>query len=145
MNKTDPVYEFKRLRILNGKAYSFEHVVMPSYIAPITEEILEGSVYDYLGQEAKLQLVDAKRVIYADQADEEVSKIWRLNVIRPSSLLSKLLTTKKDMLLNFLNPTLSVTKPNLHLIFISKELKRLKVTNLKCLWLLIFICKQCPH
>ncbi|NHI99911.1 GntR family transcriptional regulator [Lactococcus garvieae] len=73
LNKTDPVYEFKRLRILNGKAYSFEHVVMPSYIAPITEEILEGSVYDYLGQEAKLQLVDAKRVIYADQATEEVS------------------------------------------------------------------------
>lgn len=73
LNKTDPVYEFKRLRILNGQAYSFEHVVMPTYITTITEEILEGSLYEYFGQVAKLQLVDAQRVIYADQASKEVS------------------------------------------------------------------------
>lgn len=73
LNKTDPVYEFKRVRLLNGQYYSFEHVVMPVAIAPITEEILQGSVYDYLGHEAKLQLVDARRIVYADQANEEVS------------------------------------------------------------------------
>lgn len=85
LNTPDPIYEFKRVRLLNGKVYSFEHVIMPVSIAPITKEILQGSVYDYLGKELKLQLVDARRVIYADKATEEISN--SLNIKKNDAVL----------------------------------------------------------
>ncbi len=58
---------------------------MPVAIAPITKEILQGSVYDYLGEKLKLQLVDARRIIYADKASEEIST--SLNIKRNDAVL----------------------------------------------------------
>lgn len=46
---------------------------MPTKIAPLSEEILLGSVYDYLGDVAKIQLTDARRIIYADESDDDIS------------------------------------------------------------------------
>jgi len=73
ITSSDPVYQFKRVRSINEQIYSLEHVVMPTQVAPLNEEILQGSVYDYLGHVAKLQLTDARRIIYADQATQEIS------------------------------------------------------------------------
>ena len=47
---------------------------MPVEIAPLNEEILMQSVYDYLGTEMNLQLTDARRIIYASKADKEISE-----------------------------------------------------------------------
>lgn len=85
LSKTDPIYEFKRVRKVNKKIYSFEHVVMPTSIAPLDEDILKGSVYDYLGKEAKIQLIDARRIIYADYAKTEISDM--LDIYENSPIL----------------------------------------------------------
>lgn len=113
LNTPDPIYEFKRVRLLNGKVYSFEHVIMPVSIAPITKEILQGSVYDYLGKELKLQLVDARRVIYADKATEEISNSLNIKKMMPFLLLNKLDMIKKVGHSNFLNLTSLTIKVNL--------------------------------
>lgn len=85
INSNEPVYEFKRVRSLNGNIHSYEHTIMPVSIATIDEEILKGSVYDYLGSHVKIQLTDARRVIYASEADHEISSA--LDVKLGSSIL----------------------------------------------------------
>jgi GntR family transcriptional regulator len=80
---SDPVYEIKRARFINGHHYSFEHTIMPTAIAPLNKEILEGSVYDYLGSHAKLQLADARRIVYADAADQETADALAIPVGSP--------------------------------------------------------------
>lgn len=71
---SDPVYEIKRIRFVNDKKYSYEHTIMPVTIAPLDEDILKGSIYDYLGHYAKLQLTDARRVVYAESADQQTAQ-----------------------------------------------------------------------
>lgn len=83
ISASEPVYEFKRVRKINRKNYSFEHVVMPVHIAPLDETILKGSVYDYLGQKMNIQLLDARRVIYADSASEDISNILKVKENSP--------------------------------------------------------------
>lgn len=90
LNKNDPVYEFKRLRILNDQNYSFEHVIMPTAIAPISEEVLKGSVYDFLGHEAKIQLIDARRIVYADQANDEIASALAIDVGSPVLVIEQI-------------------------------------------------------
>lgn len=79
----EPIYEFKRVRKINHKCYSFEHVVMPVQVAPLNEDILKGSVYDYLGQKMNIQLLDARRIIYADSASKEISTILKVKEDSP--------------------------------------------------------------
>ncbi|MBA5270733.1 GntR family transcriptional regulator [Enterococcus hirae] len=90
LNKTDPVYEFKRVRLINKEIYSYEHVVMPVYIASLTEEILQGSIYDYLGKEVKLQLVDARRILFADYATEEISNALNIDLDSPILVIEQI-------------------------------------------------------
>lgn len=85
-----PVYEFKRVRQINGKPYSFEHAVMPVAIAPLNEQILEGSVYEYLSQTAKLQLTDARRIVSATAADEETAAALAIEVGAPVFVIEQI-------------------------------------------------------
>lgn len=78
IESNSPVYEYKRVRIVNDKIYSFEHTVMPVSIAPLNEEILSSSVYGYLGEEIQIQLTDARRIIYAEKANEEISSALKI-------------------------------------------------------------------
>ena len=49
ITKEEPVYDIKRLRILDEKPYSLEHTIIPIVLAPnITKDILNRSLYDYL-------------------------------------------------------------------------------------------------
>lgn len=86
IESNSPVYEYKRVRIINDEIYSFEHTVMPVSIAPLNEEILSSSVYGYLGKEIQLQLTDARRVIYAKKANEEISNA--LNIKKNDPILT---------------------------------------------------------
>lgn len=79
----EPVYEIKRLRLINGEKYSFEHTLMPVSIAPLDEKIIQESIYDYLGSKVKLQLTDAQRIVYAEAADEEAASILGVKVANP--------------------------------------------------------------
>ena len=74
LDQHSPVYEYKRVRFINDQVHSFEHSIMPVEVAPLNEEILMESVYDYLGTEMNLQLTDARRIIYATKADKEISE-----------------------------------------------------------------------
>lgn len=68
----EPIYDIKRVRLVNGHYYSLEHTTMPTHIAPLDRKILKGSIYDYLGS-IGIQLTDARRVLYATEADEETA------------------------------------------------------------------------
>ena len=51
---------------------------MPVSIAPLNEEILSSSVYGYLGEEIQIQLTDARRIVYAEKANEEISSALKI-------------------------------------------------------------------
>ncbi|MHC9532171.1 GntR family transcriptional regulator [Dellaglioa sp. L3N] len=91
----DPVYEIKRIRLINHQVYSFEHSVMPVAIAPIDEKILAGSVYDYLGSHANLQLTDARRVVYAEPANAETSQALEVSVNSPIFVIDQIAYDQK--------------------------------------------------
>ncbi|MDN6196254.1 MAG: GntR family transcriptional regulator [Atopostipes suicloacalis] len=86
----EPVYEFKRLRYLNGKIHSLEHTFMPISIVTLNEEILKGSVYDYLGSEAKLKLTDARRIVYSSESDKEISQAFHIKEGSPVLVIEQL-------------------------------------------------------
>lgn len=69
----EPVYEIKRERFVNEKKYSYEHTIMPVNIVPLDEKAVEGSIYDFLG-EHKIAMTDARRIVYAQGATEEIAK-----------------------------------------------------------------------
>lgn len=78
-----PVYEYKRVRYVDKKVYSYEHTIMPVAIGPLSEEVLHHSVYEYLGHQIKLQITDARRVIYAAEATEEVAEALEIDSQKP--------------------------------------------------------------
>ncbi|MGK0551394.1 GntR family transcriptional regulator [Enterococcus faecalis] len=90
LKANEPIYEFKRVRAINHKVYSFEHVMMPVHIAPLDISILEGSVYDYLGQHVKLQLVDARRIVYAQPATQELSEVLKIDLGAPVFVIEQI-------------------------------------------------------
>lgn len=83
LDQTKPVYEIKRVRFINQEYYSYEHTLMPTDIIALDKEVLQGSIYDYLGSKAKLQLTDARRIIYAKGADQEVSQALNIELNSP--------------------------------------------------------------
>lgn len=72
IQKESPVYEIKRLRIINSKPYSVEYSVLPLELVPnITPTILEHSVYDYIRQEVGLVFGGNQQFIKAAPPNEE--------------------------------------------------------------------------
>lgn len=98
---SSPVYEFKRVRSINKQLYSYEHAIMPVYIAPLNKKILQSSVYDYLGTKAKLQLTDAHRTIYAEEASEEASKALEIAKGSPVLVIEQVAYDQKGRAFEF--------------------------------------------
>lgn len=92
---SQPVYEIKRVRLVNDQKYSYEHTIMPVTIAPLDETILQGSVYDYLGTYAKIQLTDARRVVYAEGADQETASALDLAMGAPTFAIEQIAYDQK--------------------------------------------------
>ncbi|KRM86275.1 GntR family transcriptional regulator [Liquorilactobacillus vini] len=71
IKKDDPVYEIRRLRILNGDPLILEHTFMPVKLVPgLNEDILHKSVYGYLHQQLHLKFGGAYRKIRATLPDK---------------------------------------------------------------------------
>lgn len=69
---SQPVYDIHRLRFLNADPLLLEHTVMPIHVIPgITEEVLAGSIYDYIETRLKLGIGAANRMIGADKPNED--------------------------------------------------------------------------
>ncbi len=72
IKKESPVYEIKRLRIINNKPYSIEYSLLPVKLVPnITLDILEHSVYDYIRQDVGLIFGGNQQFIKAAPPNDE--------------------------------------------------------------------------
>jgi GntR family transcriptional regulator len=74
----EPVYEIQRVRYVDNRVYSFEQTVMPTSIAVIDQKVLEGSIYDYLQDNAGITLKGARRTVYASHADKTVAAALKI-------------------------------------------------------------------
>ena len=72
IKKESPVYEIKRLRVINNKPYSIEYSLLPVELVPnITLDILEHSVYDYIRQDVGLIFGGNQQFIKAAPPNDE--------------------------------------------------------------------------
>lgn len=67
----EPVYVIRRVRYVDGLVYAYEHTIMPTKISTITREILEGSVYKHLADEAHVHIAGSHRRIHAIKATQD--------------------------------------------------------------------------
>lgn len=63
-----PVYDIRRVRYLDKKVYAYEHTIMPTKIATLTEQVLLGSLYSYLRDVAEIEIAGAHRQVFAIEA-----------------------------------------------------------------------------
>ena len=81
---TDPVYDIKRVRYVKDEAKSIETSVMPlKYVRDLDEEILMGSIYNYIRDELGFVISAAQRVIIASKANELDSAEFNIEVGEP--------------------------------------------------------------
>ena len=81
---TDPVYDIKRVRYVNEEARSIETSIMPlKYIKDLDEEILKGSIYNYIREELGYVVSAARRVIIASKANHLDSEEFEIEVGEP--------------------------------------------------------------
>ena len=71
IGKTDPIYKIERLRIVDGKPYIIEHMIMNAQLIPgIDDEVLANSVYQYIHNDLNLEFGGAHRIISADKSTD---------------------------------------------------------------------------
>ena len=86
IKRIDPVYEIKRVRMVDGEPIVLEHTYMPVKLVPeLTKEICEKSIYAYMHDELNFTLSNAFRKFSALGADDEDVKV--LNVEKGSPIL----------------------------------------------------------
>lgn len=83
------VYDIMRTRLVNNQPYSFDHTVMPTFVGHIDESTLQHSIYDYL-EGRGLQLTDARRIVYADSADDDVSAAMEIQLGSPVLVIEQI-------------------------------------------------------
>ena len=72
VKSTDPIYEIKRLRIVEGEPYVFEHTFLSARLVPgLNENILHHSLYEYIQKDLKLKIGSAFRRISAEKTNED--------------------------------------------------------------------------
>jgi GntR family transcriptional regulator len=83
-----PVYDFVRLRVLNGEPVSLDLTVMPVGLVPgLNKSHLESSVFRYVQETLGLKLMGSYRVVRAmkpDELDKHIftarpTRCWRLS------------------------------------------------------------------
>lgn len=63
---SDAIYDFYRLRIIDGKPWKIEHTIMPVKVVPgLTEGVLHHSIYRYIKTELNETIGAAYRIIRA--------------------------------------------------------------------------------
>ncbi|WP_408605791.1 GntR family transcriptional regulator [Carnobacterium pleistocenium] len=71
IEKSVPVYNLIRLRIIDDKPYVLEHTYMPTDLTTgLTEDIIKGSIYEYIHDELKIKFTGAYRKIRADKSSK---------------------------------------------------------------------------
>ena len=66
INADAPIYDFIRLRLLNGEPMSLDSTVMPMNLVPgLTKNHLEGSVFQYVQETLGLKIMGSYRVVRA--------------------------------------------------------------------------------
>ena len=84
LRENQPVYKLIRLRYVDDKPYVLEHTYMAADIVTgLDEEVLLGSIYDYLINELGLTFGGAYRKIHADRASEYDQKYLNCDVHDP--------------------------------------------------------------
>ncbi len=84
IKRTDPVYDIKRVRYVKEEARSIETSIMPlKYIKDLDENILMGSIYNYIREELGYVISAAQRVIIASKANELDSEEFGIEVGDP--------------------------------------------------------------
>ena len=84
IKRTDPVYDIKRVRYVKEEARSIETSIMPlKYIKDLDEDILMGSIYNYIREELGYVISAAQRVIIASKANELDSEEFGIEVGDP--------------------------------------------------------------
>lgn len=72
LEANEPVYEIKRLRIVDGKPYGLEHTFLAMKIIPdLDQKALLGSFYTYLKEERGLKVGGQYRMISAEKATDD--------------------------------------------------------------------------
>ncbi|NRD76317.1 GntR family transcriptional regulator [Bacillus sp. BRMEA1] len=65
------VYYLIRLRLVDGEPYVIEKTFMPAHLIPgVTDEVLQGSIYDYITQKQGLSIAGSHRIIRACKPNE---------------------------------------------------------------------------
>ncbi len=86
IKRIDPVYEVKRIRIIDGEPTVLEHTYMPVKLVPeLSKEVCEKSIYTYIHDELGHKFGNAFRKFSALGADDEDVK--ELNVEKGSPIL----------------------------------------------------------
>ncbi|MBO8163586.1 MAG: GntR family transcriptional regulator [Brevibacillus sp.] len=68
---TDPVYKIIRVRYVDGEPFVIEKTYMPVQRVPgINEEVLRGSIYQYIQGKLGLTIASTHKMIRADKPDE---------------------------------------------------------------------------
>lgn len=81
---TDPVYDIKRVRYVDTDVRSIETSIMPlRYIKDLDENILMGSIYNYIRDELGYVISAAQRVIIASKANDLDSEEFGIEVGEP--------------------------------------------------------------
>lgn len=71
----EPIYKFKRLRILDGNPYILEHSCMPvDLVNGLNKEILEHSVYRFVQEKLGHKIAGAYRTFQAAKSDVDDQK-----------------------------------------------------------------------
>ncbi len=80
----DPVYDILRVRLLNDRPYVIEQTYMPPTVVPgLTQEILQGSIYEYIENTLGLRIGAAQKTTWADISNEmDHQELW-LKEIEP--------------------------------------------------------------
>lgn len=74
-----PVYDVKRLRIMNGHKFAYEHSYYnKDYVLYLNKEICESSIYSHLIHNLKLKIGFADKYIYAEKLSEEIAEYLEL-------------------------------------------------------------------
>ena len=84
VEKNEPIYDFIRLRIVDGDPWLVEHTQMPvKIIASLDEEILKDSVYEFIQGELHLEVGNAYRIIHADLPKDSDISLLNLDDFTP--------------------------------------------------------------